>query len=159
MYRRLTLAFLFTVPVLAFASSQPPAAATGAPPAASAHATAMAGQADATRIEACVQASNAFLDDLAKADYKAATSNFDKDMRTGLGADKLQAVWRSVTAHYGKLESRGTPQNILYQGYAVVTLPLHFAKGDLGARLACNASGKFAGFHLVPSPTLPSTSN
>lgn len=159
MWRRVMLAFLFAVPVSAVASGQPPAAAANGQPAASTHATAMAGQADATRIEACVLASNAFLDDLAKADYEAATSNFDKDMRTGLGADKLQTVWQAVTAHYGKLESRGAPQNILYQGYAVVTMPLHFAKGDLGARLACNASGKFAGFHLVPSPTQPTVSN
>lgn len=141
-------------PVLAAAT---PPSTSGVHPAASAHATALAGQASAMRIEACVHASNAFLDDLAKADYKAATGNFDARMR-GFGSEKLEAAWQSIVTQYGKPESRGAPQNVIYQDYVVVTVPLHFAKGDLGARLACDASGKFSGFHIVPAAVSPSAS-
>ncbi|MGH8147030.1 MAG: DUF3887 domain-containing protein [Rhodanobacteraceae bacterium] len=156
MPRSLAVIALFALFSLAPAAATPPFA-SGVHPAASAHATAMAGQAGAMRIEACVHASNAFLDDLAKADYKAATDNFDAKMQ-GFGSEKLAAAWQSIATRYGKLESRSAPQNVMYQDYVVVTVPLHFAKGDLGARLACDASGKFAGFHIVPATTAPSAS-
>lgn len=156
MLRSLAVTALFALIAPALAAATPPIA-SGAHPAASAHATAMAGLAGAMRIEACVHASNTFLDDLAKADYKAATGNFDARMQ-GFGSEKLEAAWQSIAAQYGKLESRGAPQNVMYQDYVVVTVPLHFAKGDLGARLACDASGKFAGFHIVPAATAPSAS-
>lgn len=150
MPRLATLAFLLSPLVPALAAGAPPAATAQDHPAASAHANATAGQAQAARIEACVEATDGFLDALSRGDFKSATGNFDAQLRAALAADKLGTVWQSVVARYGKLESRGTPQNLVYQGYAVVTVPLRFARGRLGARLACAADGTFAGFHLVP---------
>lgn len=134
------------------ATAQHPAASTATHPASTAHATAVDAHTDAARIEACTQATGAFIDSLDKGDFQAATGNFDEQMKAALGADKLGALWQSIGAKYGKLASRGTPQNMMVQGLAVVTLPLRFEKGDLGARLACGEDGKFAGFHLVPVP-------
>lgn len=146
-----------TTLALALSASAPAAAqhpaASGAPhPAPAAHATAADAHTDAARIEACTQATGAFIDALDKGDFPSATGNFDAQMKAALGPDKLGALWQAIATKYGKLASRGTPQNMMYQGLAVVTLPLHFETGDLGARLACGEDGKFAGFHIVPVP-------
>ncbi|HET7562932.1 MAG TPA: DUF3887 domain-containing protein [Rhodanobacteraceae bacterium] len=156
---RITLALL-AIALPAFAAAQPPAATARIHPASSAHANAVAGQADATRIEACDEAAHALLDHLAKSEYKAATGNFNAQMAAALNAEKLGEVWQSIATRYGKVESRGTTQNMLYAGLVVVTVPLRFASGTLGVRLACDADGKFSGFHLVPVPyAAPAASN
>lgn len=150
MQRTTILAALLTFVLPGMAAAQPPAESATAHPAPTAHANAAAGHADAVRIEGCIEATQGFLGDLSKSDYKAATANFDDKLQAALGPDKLATVWQSVAAQFGKLESQGSPQNMMYQGYAVVTVPLTFEKGAIAARLACGADGKFAGFHLVP---------
>lgn len=140
------------------AAAQHPADTAKPHPAASAHANAVAGQADAARMESCGQAAQQFLDQLTKGDFKAATGNFDAAMQAGLGADKLGEVWKSVGTQFGKFESRGTAQNVMYQDMPVVSTPLHFEKGALVAQLACGKDGKFAGFHLQPLPSAATSS-
>ncbi|HET7930283.1 MAG TPA: DUF3887 domain-containing protein [Rhodanobacteraceae bacterium] len=162
MSRLATAAILFALSVPPLAAAQSPIASGQAHPSATAHATALAGQAAATRIEACVEATDAFIDNLQKSDFKTAASNFDARMAAALDSAKLGEVWQSMTARYGKLESRGTAQNVIYQGLAVVTVPLRFQNGTLGARLACGADGRFSGFHIVPPPaaaSAPASSN
>lgn len=140
--------FALAAPAMAASAAAPPA---GAPhPSASAHATSVAGQSEATRIEACSEAASTFIDRLDKGDYSGATSNFDDTMHSALDADKLGQAWQSVGQQFGKLQQRGAPQNVIYQGMAVVTTPLHFEKGDLAVQVACDANGKFAGFHVLP---------
>ena len=142
-------------PTLAFAG-QP--SATSAHPAVGAHVNAMAGETDAARIETCTTATNTLLDNLEKNDDKAATSDFDATMRAHLSADKLSAVWKQVGSQMGTLQTRGTPQNMLYQSHVIVILPLHFEKGDLNAQVACDADGKIAGFFLRPDSAAPASS-
>jgi hypothetical protein len=138
----------------------PQSADTASPhPAISALAAARSGHAGAARIEACIEASNAFLDDLTTAHDKAATANFSARMRTAPGASQLGAMWRSLGVRFGEFQSRGTPVNMLYQGRVIVTTPLHFSNGDTAARLVCGTSGKFVGFKLVPMrPFVPDSS-
>lgn len=156
--------FALAAPALAAPAAAIPPPATSVHPAVSAHATAVAGQSDATRIEACSEASTTFIDNLDKGDYAGATSNFDANMHVALDADKLGQAWHSVGEQFGKLQDRGTPQNVIYQGMAVVTTPLHFEKGELAVQVACDESGKFAGFHVLPvsapaASTAPPASN
>ncbi|HEX7369812.1 MAG TPA: DUF3887 domain-containing protein [Rhodanobacteraceae bacterium] len=158
MQRTLVLVALASalLPALAYTAGQTPLGGASAHPAASAHANAVAGQANAARIEACGNLSHAMLGALTKGDYKGATANFDSQMASGLDPQKLEAAWSTVGAQFGKLESQGTPQAVMYQGMPVVTTPLHFAKGNLAAQVACGKDGKIAGFHIQPIP--PATS-
>ncbi len=137
------------MPALALGFTQPPSSTSH--PSSSAHANAVAGEANATRIEACVVAAGAMIADLDKDDFMAATADFDPTMRAGLGADKLGLVWQQVGHQLGKLHGLGEAQNVMYQGRVVVTQPLHFEKGDLNAQVACDADGKIAGFFLRPA--------
>lgn len=106
----------------------------------------------AARIEACIAATNTLIENLEKGDTSAATADFDSTMKANLDAGKLGQVWQQVGSQAGKLEKRGTPQNMMYKGLVVVLLPLQFQKADINAQVACDASGKIAGFFLRPAP-------
>jgi hypothetical protein len=158
MHRRLFAAALIAaLPSLACAAGQPPAATEKPHPSSSAHANAVAGQADATRMEACGNLSTSLLDAFNKGDFKAATSNFDSQMLAVVDAQKLGEVQKSIAGQFGKLESRGTPQTVMYQGMAVVSTPMRYEKGDLAAMVACDKDGKVAGFRV--HPVAPAGSN
>lgn len=154
MRRQLILATLaaLVMPTLSLAAGQQhPANAARDHPAASAHANATAGEAGAARIETCTATANTLIDNLEKDDFAGATSNFDANMKANLSADKLGQFWQQVASHVGTLQSRGAPQNMMYEGHAVITLPLHFEKGSANAQVACDADGKVAGFFLRPA--------
>lgn len=157
MPRVLLAATLLILAGSTLATAQHPAANARPHPAPGAHANAVAGHADAARIEACTNTANALVDNLERGDAKAASANFDATMQANLDADKLDAVWKQVGGQVGKLQGHGTPQNMMYEGYAVVTLPLQFEKGGVNAQVACDADGKVAGFYLRPAAA-PSTS-
>lgn len=152
MHRKSIAIVLLAAPALAFAAPQHPSETAGAHPASRARTNAIAGQANAARMEACSRLSHIFLGDLAKGDFHAATANFNGQMKTGLGEDKLGQVWHSLGVQFGKLESRGEPQTVMYQDLPVVSTPLHFEKGDLVSQLACDRDGKIAGFYVRPQP-------
>lgn len=158
----LTAALALALPLAAFAAEPGPANTAQPHPAASAHANAVAGHADAARIEACTNVTTTLVGNLAKGDFKAAGADFNANMAAHLGADKLATVWQQVSQQFGKLQAHGTIQNAMYQGDAVVLLPLRFEKGALNAQVACDADGKIAGFFLRPveaaAPAAPSAS-
>jgi hypothetical protein len=156
MHRQLFAAALIAaLPVLAFGAGQSPAATEKPHPSASAHANAVAGQTNAARIEACTIAANTLIDNLDKGDAKAATADFDATMQANLSADKLAGVWRQVGLQMGNLQSRGAPQNAIYQDDTFVTIPLHFKNRNLVAQVVCDANDKVAGFFLRPSTSVP----
>jgi hypothetical protein len=165
MHRKLIVATLIALAVIALAvpaislaaGQQHPADTARDHPAASAYANATAGQANAVRIETCTATTNALIDHLEKGDFTAATANFDANMKANLDADKLGQFWNQVASRVGTLQGRGAPQNMMYEGHAVITLPLHFEKGDANAQVACDADGKVAGFYLRPT-SAPQTS-
>lgn len=152
MHRMLIAATLIAaLPALAFATGQAPAATEKPHPSSSAHANAVAGQADAARMEACGNLSGALLDAFDKGDFRAATAHFDGQMLALVDAKKLGEVQQSILGQFGKFESRGTPQTVMYQGMVVVSTPMHYAKGNLAAVVACGRDGKIAGFRLTPA--------
>lgn len=139
------------VPALAFAAPQHPASNARPHPAASAHSVAAAGEANARRIEACSEVSASMLAALDRGDYDAAASTFDARMQTLLDAQKLRLAWTSTVTQLGKLDSRGSPQTLLYEDNPVVATPLRFANGALVAQVACDPDGKIAGFFMRPA--------
>jgi hypothetical protein len=151
MHRQLITLALFAAPALALAAPQQHPSENARPhPASSSQANASAGQADAARLEACAQLASTFLDDLEKGDISAAAAYFDERMKSGVGEAKLREVWQSLGNQFGKPESRGQPQTVLYQGMPVVGTPLHFEKGDLVSQVTCDHEGKIAGFYIRP---------
>lgn len=149
----IALALLAAPAALLAAPQQPPSESAHPHPASSSHAIASAGQADAARLEACGQLANTFLNDLEKGDISAATAYFDKRMKAAVDDAKLRQVWQSLGTQFGKLESRGQHQTVMYQGMPVVGTPLNFEKGRFVSQVTCDREGKIAGFYIRPLPS------
>lgn len=157
--RRVLAAFAIVVLAApAYAAGQHPAASARPHPASGAHAVAAAAEASARRIEACGERSAALLAALGKDDYAAATADFDAQMKSLLGPQKLAATWTAITAQFGKLQSLGPAQSVMYGDDPMVVTPVRFEKAGLTAQVACDADGRIAGFHLQPTVLPPATS-
>lgn len=146
-----TFAFLALAAPAFGINQQHPSAAAATHPATGAHANAVAGQANAALLEGCARQAGALIDNLDKGDFKTAAVDFDGAMQAELDGTKLAAIWKQVGATAGKLEGRGATQNVMYDGHAIVSLPLRFQKMLLNARVSCDADGKIAGFFLQPA--------
>lgn len=154
MLRKLIVLALVAAPAPLLAAPQQHPTENARPhPASSSGANASIGQADAARIEACGQLASTFLDALEKGDIPAATAYFDDRMKAAVDDAKLREVWQSLGSRVGKLESRGQPQTVMYQGMPVVGTPLVFEKGDFVSQVTCDRGGKIAGFYIRPLPS------
>ena len=95
------------------------------------------------------------LDNLDKAEYVQAETMFTADMAAAVPADKLKQVWESLPAQVGTAQGRGKAQVETHSGSHLVSVPLHYAKAALVAKIAINAEGKIAGFMIQPAPPAP----
>jgi Protein of unknown function (DUF3887) len=141
-----------TAAALAISVSFRPACARAQPPRADAapKVTPPSGEAAALAIELCDLRMRSLLDDLDKGNYRGARSGFDERLGVRLTAAAFERAWESVVRQLGRAQVRGLPQNMLYQGSAVITVPIRFEKGALAARLTCDHDGKVGDFRLLP---------
>lgn len=112
-----------------------------------------AADADADSATVCQTLSAHLLDALDQGDYATATHDFDERMKAGLSSDTLSKVWLSVPQQFGARGEREPAQTSKVAGNTVVTTSLHYGTTLIDARVACDASGKISGFHIVPHPT------
>ncbi|MCJ0826065.1 alpha/beta fold hydrolase [Luteimonas sp. 50] len=94
------------------------------------------------------------LDRLDAHDYAAAETAFGAQMAAAVPADKLQQVWESLPQVAGDATGRGEPLVAAQDGVQVVTIPLHYARAELVARVVVAADGSVAGFMVQP-PAAP----
>ncbi len=100
----------------------------------------------------CVVRATDILDGLRKGDFASATLHFDARMKAALDTQKLGEIWPHVLpAQFGAFGHADVPGSGL-QGGAPVETPLHFARGDLVMRVACDADGDVAGLRFLPVP-------
>ena len=138
------------------AAETPAATETPAPtePASSSAQPAAESPADAEQrslAASCVARATSLLDEAQKADFAAATRDFDAKMRTDMPPPKLKQQWESMT-QFGKLVARGQSHIGTGEGYLIVMVPLIFEKTNLVAQIACGSDGRIAGFHVSPAP-------
>jgi len=97
------------------------------------------------------QAATTLLDRLQAGDYAAATADFDTRMHTALTPQKLAAVWTSLQRQLGPLKERGQPEQQTQGTATLILVPLHYAKGDLQARVGVDADGRISSLLIVPA--------
>lgn len=90
------------------------------------------------------------LDRLDAHDYAAAEATFGAQMAAAVPADKLQQVWESLPQLAGDATGRGEPVVAAQDGVQVVTIPLHYARAELVAKVVVAADGSIAGFMVQP---------
>lgn len=98
------------------------------------------------------------LDQLDAGQYAAAEATFSPQMKAAVPADKLKAVWESLPAQLGAAGKRGEASSSEANGLRIVVIPLHYARGDLQARIALDKDDHVAGFLVQPAaPPPPAT--
>lgn len=102
--------------------------------------------------EAAVATANAVLDRLDAGEFEAATTDFNAQMKAGLGADKLAAVQQQLDSA-GAVQSRGEPQVSQRDGFTLVVVRIQRALAALDATVAIDGDGKVAGLHFAPAAT------
>ncbi|WP_201313364.1 alpha/beta fold hydrolase [Dyella sp. EPa41] len=108
--------------------------------------------------DTCTTRSTDLLDALRKGDFAAATGHFDASVKAAVDAQKLQAVWQHMLpAKFGAFDHAEAPRFGSPGNGALVETPLHFARGQLVMRVACNAGGEIAGLRFAPVSASVST--
>ncbi len=90
------------------------------------------------------------LDQLDAGQYAAAEATFSPQMKAAVPADKLKAVWESLPAQLGAAGKRGEASSSEANGLRVVVIPLHYARGDLQARVVLDKDDQVVGFLVQP---------
>lgn len=88
-------------------------------------------------------------------EYAQAEAMFGADMAVAVPVDKLQAVWESLPAQAGEAKGRGEPAVESADGAQMATVPLHYAKAELVAKVVVAGDSKIVGFMIQPAPPPP----
>ena len=95
------------------------------------------------------------LDRLDASQFDLAVSDFGAEMKTAVPADRLKQVWQSLPAQFGPAAGRGDAAVSKQESVTLVQIPLHYAHGDLVAKIAIGADDKVIGFLIQPAPPSP----
>jgi alpha-beta hydrolase superfamily lysophospholipase len=88
-------------------------------------------------------------------EYAQAEAMFGADMAAAVPVEKLQAVWESLPAQAGEATGRGEPAIESTAGAQLATIPLHYSKAELVAKVAVDDNGRVVGFLIQPAPPPP----
>ncbi len=114
----------------------PPPADTPVPPAAG------------ESLEARAQA---FVEQLAAAEFEAAVAQFDSAMTDALPADKLREVWVSLNTQVGRYQGQAGTRAETQSPYEIIYVVCEFGDTYLDAKVVYNRAGQIAGLFFVPS--------
>ena len=89
-----------------------------------------------------------FLDLLSNQDA-AASELLDAQLKTALPPEKLQQIWKSLTAQMGAFKKFGDARVESWDGSDLVFVACEFEKQKLDARIPINKAGLVSGFNLV----------
>ena len=99
-----------------------------------------------------LQTASSLLDHLDAGRFKQAEAQLTEQMASAVPAERLQAVWRSLPAQAGAAIGRGQATSADSGGITLVTIPLHYERASLVARIGIDAEGRIAGFLIQPVP-------
>ncbi len=77
--------------------------------------------------------------------------HFDSDMKTALPADKLVAVWESVTGQFGSFVGIASVRTQRVMQYEVAIVTGQFEKGAVGIQLAFDQKARISGLFFRPA--------
>lgn len=98
-----------------------------------------------------VHEAQSVLDAMDASDFESVHARFAATMAAAVTADQLAQVWTTLPAQMGALESRGEPSSTEREGHTLVTIPLHYAQGELTAMFAFDAEHRIEGFIIRPA--------
>jgi dienelactone hydrolase len=91
-----------------------------------------------------------FVGQLLKADFTAAASKFDDQMKTTLSEAKLQDSWQNIVAEAGNLLQLTPTSTTEMESYKIVVIRCQFQRFDVDVQLVFNKEGQISGLTFVP---------
>lgn len=92
-----------------------------------------------------------FVTQLTQGDYRQAVTRFDSKMSQHLSADKLQGLWKGITAQWGELQKIQCTRLQAVQQYQVTIVTCRFQKGLLDVKVVFSANQQIAGLFFLPA--------
>lgn len=92
------------------------------------------------------------LDTMDAADFAAVHARFDATMAAAVSAEQLAQGWKSLATQVGPLQSRGEPEVKTRDIGALVTIPMHYERGELLAIFTFDKERRISGFAIRPAP-------
>jgi dienelactone hydrolase len=100
-----------------------------------------------------VEHAKAFIATMVKEDFKAAAKDFDDTMVQASPPEKMEKVWKDVTASTGAFKKQGAAVKEKAGKYEAVVVTCEFEKASLDIRVVYDADGKIAGYFIKPAKT------
>jgi dienelactone hydrolase len=88
---------------------------------------------------------------LSRGEFAAAIADFDETMRKVLPAERLKAVWESVTKQFGPYQKQLGTRTETKDKLQVVFVTCQFEKRPLDVRVVFNAENRVSGLQFLPS--------
>jgi dienelactone hydrolase len=92
------------------------------------------------------------LDAMDAGDFAVVHARFDATMAAAVSAEQLAQGWKSLAAQVGPLQSRGEPDVKTRDTGELVTIPMHYERGELLAIFTFDNERKMSGFAIRPAP-------
>lgn len=93
----------------------------------------------------------AFLDLLVKGEYRTAVESFSERMKAAAPPAKLAEIWSGLQIQMGPYKRRVATRLVKEGLYEVVLATTEFERGTVDLEVAFDASGRIAGFFVVPA--------
>lgn len=98
-----------------------------------------------------VREAQTMLDALDAGDFASVHARFDTTMSAAVGAEQLAQSLGALATQVGPLQSRGDPDLKTADSGALVTIPLHYERGELTAIIAFDNERRVSGFAIRPA--------
>lgn len=95
-----------------------------------------------------------FVGQLLKADFTAATSRFDDQMKTVFSEDKLKESWQNMITETGTLLQLTSTHTAEVEDYKVVVIKCQFQRFDIDVKVVFNQQGQISGLNFMPVQTV-----
>jgi uncharacterized membrane protein YhfC len=92
----------------------------------------------------------AYLDQLVKSEFDAATANFDSPMRAALPPAKLATTWQNLIQQFGPFRQVTGTRIQRDSLYDAVLVTCQFERATVDLRVVFNQAGQISGFFAVP---------
>jgi Dienelactone hydrolase and related enzymes len=91
-----------------------------------------------------------FVGQLLQADFKAAVSRFDDQMKNAFSEAKLQESWQNMIMEAGTLLQMVPTSTAEAEGYKIVFIKCQFQRFDIDVQVVFNQQGQISGLNFTP---------
>jgi dienelactone hydrolase len=107
-------------------------------------------QAPVEGFKTLIPAAQAFVDQMVKGDFAAATGRFDATMKTAMPEAKLKDAWQQLLGQVGAFQKQLSTRTEEQKGYRIVYVVCQFEKSVINVRVVYNAQEQIAGLFFQP---------